>query len=56
MRLHGNLERKSLGIRELLQWSNLIGSLQKKKVETMEAPQIEDMMERWSASPFGPPT
>jgi hypothetical protein len=26
-----------------------------KKVETMEAPKIEDFMERWSASPFDPP-
>jgi hypothetical protein len=26
-----------------------------KKVETMEAPKIEDFMERWSAYPFGPP-
>jgi len=37
-----------------LQWANLIGPLQK-KVETIEAPKIEDSMERWSASLFGPP-
>jgi hypothetical protein len=34
----------------------LISPSQKiKKVETVEAPQIEDSMERWSVSPFGPP-
>jgi hypothetical protein len=29
--------------------------IKKKKVETMEAPQNKDFMERWSASLFGPP-
>jgi hypothetical protein len=33
----------------------LISPSQKtKKVETIKAPQIEDSMERWSVSPFGP--
>jgi hypothetical protein len=40
-----------------LEWvgeERMIGLLQK-KVETMGPPRIEDSMESWISSPFGPP-
>jgi hypothetical protein len=39
----------------LVQWVNLIGPLPKKSWNYGGSPKIEDSMESWSASPFGPP-